>query len=383
MNPLPRILFLHPGGRPRPGDWSGVPFFLASALEKLTGVDYFDFASPACAPRVASLQPMRLWRRANHFWAPWRSHAAARATARQVGALPLEEPTVCFAAYSMPIAYLPRQLRTAFFHDAVMDQFLSLYGLQRRFSRIDRWADRRLEQRCIERADDIFYSSRWAQEEAMRRLAPGQRSKVHVVLIGGNLPDPSGVPAPRLPQPRFLFIGNDWERKGGAVALALYERLKVRFPAARMSLVGKALGVKRPPAGCEIVGAMDKSDPRHVERVAELYEQSDFLLLPTRADCSSCVCAEAQLRGCLPIVTRVGGVPELVRHDETGFVFAMEDYPSAACRAIADLCEDVARFQRMRAEAHRHAWRHLRWDVIAARILSTLAIPPRACDSGT
>ncbi len=373
----PPLLFLHPRGRPRPSDWSGTAYFLASALERLTTVAYFPLPEEY-ALRPKRFHPMRLWRRLHLLWAPTRSARVARRIARDVERTGFPKGTICFATHSTPIAYLSRRFKAAFFLDAVHDQFWQHYDLMRYFSSLDTWRDRRREPRCLRRADRIFYSSRWAGDEAARRLPVDERDKVEVVLIGANIMDPAGPPVSRAALPRLLWVGNDWQRKDGPLALRLLERLRARRPAARLTMVGTFPRGVPLPENCEHLGSIDKTDPRQLARMAELYAQHDFLLLPTRADCSSCVSAEAQLYGCLPVVTKVGGIPELIVNGVTGHVFDRDRYLEDGVQAILGLAGDPPLFQKMRNAAYLHAREHLRWEGIARRILESLQPLARA-----
>jgi glycosyltransferase involved in cell wall biosynthesis len=63
----------------------------------------------------------------------------------------------------------------------------------------------------------------------------------------------------------------------------------------------------------------------NAETLCRLYATSDIFVLPTRADCYSLVCMEALAAG-LPIVaTRVGGIPDLIREGQTGYVVEADD----------------------------------------------------------
>ena len=54
--------------------------------------------------------------------------------------------------------------------------------------------------------------------------------------------------------------------------------------------------------------------------LADFYAAADLFLYPTRADNQPRVLLEALACGCPAVATRVGGVPELIRHGETGYL---------------------------------------------------------------
>lgn len=58
---------------------------------------------------------------------------------------------------------------------------------------------------------------------------------------------------------------------------------------------------------------------------ALFYAASDLFVHPTRADNQPRVLLEAMACGCPSVASNVGGVPELIRHGETGYLAAMGD----------------------------------------------------------
>jgi len=146
--------------------------------------------------------------------------------------------------------------------------------------------------------------------------------------------------------PRLLFVGGDFLRKGGDLLLDVFRRrLRGR---AELVLV----------TGAEIPDEPGVTIYRNVaansELLCRLYATSDIFALPTRADCYSLVCMEALAAG-LPIVaTSVGGIPDLVREGDTGYIVESDD-TAALGDALESLVVDVARRQSMavacRAEA--------------------------------
>jgi glycosyltransferase involved in cell wall biosynthesis len=372
---FPKILFCGPGGRPSPSDWSGIPFHLSRALEALTAVEYLDVPGRYSRP-YPRVHPSFLWRRVLGKWTPLRDRALVKGLGQRIARAAPDPGVVCFATNSTPFAFLPPPFRAAYFHDAVMDQYYRLYGMDRHLSAWDMARERRLEQRALERAEAIFYSSEWAAAECRRRLPPDQRGKACVVGMGANLALPSRPLAPRPALPRLLWVGSDWPRKGGDLVLDLFSRVRAAHPRAELTLVGAVPEEVPLPEGCRRVPFLNKTRGEDYRRAAEIYESHDFLVHPTRADCSACVASEAQLYGCLPLTSRVGGVPELVAQGRTGHSFELGEYVARAEEAIRELCADAAAFARMREAAREHALACLTWDRIALKILGRLAVAP-------
>jgi L-malate glycosyltransferase len=76
----------------------------------------------------------------------------------------------------------------------------------------------------------------------------------------------------------------------------------------------------------------------HVERLIPL---AHVLLMPSEMESFGLVALEAMACGVAPVATRVGGVPELITHGETGFMEAPGDISAQATRAAELLTDDA------------------------------------------
>jgi N-acetyl-alpha-D-glucosaminyl L-malate synthase BshA len=89
----------------------------------------------------------------------------------------------------------------------------------------------------------------------------------------------------------------------------------------------------------------------HVERLIPL---AHVLLMPSEMESFGLVALEAMACGVAPVATRVGGVPELITHGETGFMEAVGDIQAQAGRVV-ELLSDDALHRRMTEAGRRRA----------------------------
>jgi glycogen(starch) synthase len=147
--------------------------------------------------------------------------------------------------------------------------------------------------------------------------------------------------------PRLLCLGRIVDEKGFDLALEAFASLVDRFPEARLVIAGD--GPAR--AGLEyratLLGLVDTVEfigwvaP---EKVPELINTTSVVVIPSRWREPFCLVALQAAQMARPVVaTRVGGLPEIVVHGQTGLLVEREN-SSAIAEAIAFLLEhpDVA-----------------------------------------
>lgn len=138
--------------------------------------------------------------------------------------------------------------------------------------------------------------------------------------------------------PQLLFVGADFERKGGDLLLEVYRQ---HFAGrCELHLVTKAAITAEP--GVHVYRDFTPNDPA----LRRLYHISDALVLPTRADCFSLASIEAMAAELPVITTAVGGIPEIIADGESGYLIEPND--GASLRAALDaILTDVSRRQAM------------------------------------
>ena len=236
------------------------------------------------------------------------------------------------------------------------------------FSRLNRRTAARAEEdelHSITRSVHNSFSSRWAAQSAIRNYG-AVPSKVSVVSWGCNLDDLDAgeirSPADRGLECRLLFIGGDWERKGGDVVFAATEILRQRGIAVRVDLVGgKPAGGLPPGSGMHHHGFLSKAEEGEFQQLRTLMRDADFLFLPTRQDCTPMVFAECNAYG-TPAVTRdVGGVADVVRDADNGIVLKEEASPTDFANAIEAAWRDREGYEKLRRSSRQEYERRLNW----------------------
>ena len=225
------------------------------------------------------------------------------------------------------------------------------------------------EARVARRAVACVYSSSMMASRARSELG---LTHAEVLPFGVNLDLPPIIPVQESPiRPlELLYVGTDWARKGGEIALATLAHLRAIGLAAHLTCVGRVPDHVKAAPDVSVVGFLDKSRPRHARRLASLYARAHLLILPTRGDCTPMVIAEAMAHGTPVLATDTGGISEMIGHGGAGRTLPMTARAEDWAEAIADMTRDPDAYAWMSDAARDRARTRFAWDAWARGILN-------------
>lgn len=221
------------------------------------------------------------------------------------------------------------------------------------------------EAELLRQADRVYPMSRWAAESVSGDCGvPQDRISIMPPSVDLSQFHPRPIKTEVSRPLRIIFIGNDFRRKGGDalkqwVAGPLANQAELHIVSGDPSAQGKALGV--------VAHGRVPND----RLVSELLPEMDVLCLPTRSDMSPQVLAEAAAAGLPAVASRVGGIPDLVEHDRTGFLVPPDD-EAGFIAALEVLATDRARLRIMGDAARQRAERMLNAERNFNRLIDTL-----------
>jgi glycosyltransferase involved in cell wall biosynthesis len=173
--------------------------------------------------------------------------------------------------------------------------------------------------------------------------------------------DPIARPGSRQ---EILFVGVDWERKGGPELAAAFDRIRRHHPRATLSVVGCEPPLAQP--GVRVHGRCP------VEEVHRHYERADIFCLPTRREPFGIAFVEALHHGLPVVATRIGAVPDLVEHGENGYLVEVGDVDAIAT-CLDRLLADPALRRRMGAAGRERARARYTWPAVARRMIDEIS----------
>lgn len=359
--------------------WSGTFYYTSQALQQHCGeVMYINPKEAQPSETKAFYKKLRVFVKKKFAFSPlfsigrkyfvsnYRIFTAkrfAQAANRRLRELPLD--VIVAAASTSEVAFVITDIPIVLVEDAT---FAILHDYYPQYTHLPKNITREMNQlsaTAINKASLLIYSSAWAARSAIEDYG-ADPEKVHVVPMGANIdvtPAKERILSKKSTEScKLLFIGFDWERKGGPIAFETLLKLEEMGITSELIVCGCM-----PPASCRhphmrIIPFLDKNDPAQNSELEQLYLSSHFLLLPTRNDCFGIVFCEANAFGLPVIATATGGTPEVVKDGENGFLLPFAARGEAYAKIIEELFHDEQRYDRLVQSSRAAFDSRLNWD---------------------
>jgi len=174
----------------------------------------------------------------------------------------------------------------------------------------------------------------------VRQIVPEVMSRSSVIHNGLGMPAVKPEPL-SFDAPRLLCLGRLVAHKGFDLALTAFASLVDCFPQARLVVAGN--GRARPDleqltAELGLTGAVEFTGWVAPEKVPELINAATVVIMPSRREAFGLVALQAAWMARPIVATRVGGLLEVVVHQQTGLLVEKED-SAALAEGIAFLLE--------------------------------------------
>ncbi len=357
--------------------WSGTTYYVAKTLQRNVGD--VDLLGPVQVPAlldkmlrgIAKLTRILLRKEYLTQCSLLLAWHAARTLQKK---LAQKEYDFIFApAASAALAFLKTKTPVIYMSDTTF-KLISNYNYSEYKNIVpwSRWEGNFLEKRALRKSTLMLMSSQWAAQSVVDDYKiPVNR--VYVAALGANMdtvpPRETIYEKENNQQLSLLFLGVDWVRKGGDIALdALTVLHNTYHIKAKLTVCGC-----QPPEGVshpymEVIPFLNKNVPEHEARFTELLATTHFLLLPTRADCSLLVGCEANAYGVPAITTETGGVPGIVHDGINGYCVPFAAGGWMYATLIAELFADKERYHELVTSSRQRFEDELNWDKWAENV---------------
>ena len=157
----------------------------------------------------------------------------------------------------------------------------------------------------------------------------------------------------------IVFVGIDWDRKGGPELVAAFQALRKRMPDATLTIIGCTPAIDDMD-GIEVLGR------RTLVELEDHFHAASCFCMPSRLEPFGIVFVEAMQFGLPVVATDVGDIGAIVQHGETGRLAKQGDIP-ALTEALYQTLENAAACQAMGEKGLSRA-RKFTWKAVAEQI---------------
>jgi len=264
-------------------------------------------------------------------------------------------------------ALLPGRVRASF-HDGNLAVSLArgepLLDPRSRSVRRALEADRRF----YEQMDVLLPMSDWLRRSFVEDYGQDPANVV-TVGAGANLRGLPDVPERAYEQPRFLFVGKQWERKGGPQLLEAFRVVHAERPEAELWIVGPEQPVAGP--GVRFFGRISRANPEGERRLSELYAGATAFAMPSLYEPFGIVFLEAMAYGLACVASDRCAMPEIVADGVSGFTVDAHDVDAVGQRLLE--LTDPERARAFGQEGRRRLVERFTWDGVADRIVEAIS----------
>ncbi|MDB5596896.1 MAG: hypothetical protein JWM36_3857 [Hyphomicrobiales bacterium] len=215
----------------------------------------------------------------------------------------------------------------------------------------------RRERRLYADADQIAVAA--SHVLASLSAGYGRVDRVHVIFEGANSPAVRSVAPDRYRKRRLLFVGVEWERKGGPELVDAFLKVLPRFPNARLTIAGCRPAIAHP--NIDVRGRMSFAE------VSDLYASHSIFCLPSRVEPFGISTIEASHAGLPTVGTETGGFLDTIVQGKTGFRVPVSDTGALAI-ALDTLLADPDLCRRFGEAGRLYAAQNFTWPIVATKL---------------
>jgi glycosyltransferase involved in cell wall biosynthesis len=265
-------------------------------------------------------------------------------------------------AASEELAFLETTTPIIYLSDATRALYWKHYGLDPSEQGLA-WRNLH-ESTAMSKSQKIVYSSAWAANSAIvdHGVEP---EKIEIIPFGANIDTPPSIDRILIEKQtsicRLLFVGRDWKRKGGEIAVQTLMTLNQMGIDTELTVVGSVPSDDLRNDKLAVIPFINKNIPSQRDHLNNLFLRSNFFLFPTRADCSPIVTCEANAFGLPVITTDVGGIPTIIRNGKNGYMLPLSATGNDYAQMIAKLFSDKATYEELVQTSREEYDQRLNW----------------------
>ncbi|MHC4396280.1 MAG: glycosyltransferase family 4 protein [Planctomycetota bacterium] len=226
----------------------------------------------------------------------------------------------------------------------------------------------KVQKSIFDTCEIIFVNSNWVKNSIIEDY-DFEPERIHVVGVGASVPARRLDCAEERNGHKILFIGRDWERKGGPMLLDAFLRVKKKMRDASLTIIGCSPRISA--SDVNVLGQIDKSNEQGRQIFEDAFSKASVLCVPSLFEPFGICFLEAQLHE-MPVITFMGeGRCDAIQDGKTG-VLVKDRSAKALTDVLLEVLTDPEKSARMGKSGREFIMQNFTWDHIASKILNVI-----------
>jgi glycosyltransferase involved in cell wall biosynthesis len=359
-------------------NWSGLGYYIAKSLEN-QGANLEYIGNLEKKYPISLKIEAGIYKILGKSLAPSRTPIIAKNYAAEILTRANPSTDIFLSPSTIPLAFLETNKPKVVYTDATFSGMIDFY-----FKRTDLCEKaieygHFLEKKALESCSLSIFSSQWAADSAIDyyKLSP---EKVKVVPFGANIEcNRTTKDIEKLIERRskeecnLLFLGVEWERKGGAFAVDVVKSLREKGINAILHVVGiDKIPVGDIPNFVINHGFISKSTNEGTEKLNTIIANTHFLIAPTTAEAYGLAFCEVNSFGVPAITFDVGGVKTIISDGLNGKTFPLGTYPVEFADEVEYYFTNWDKYKLLAHSAFHQFSERFNWNIAGRTIMSLL-----------
>lgn len=355
----------------------GTNYYKAKALERQVGtLEYIGPLQESYPPFLKLLSKAKnRWHKhiSKQVYHPWAEPFVNQSYASQISQkISKRNSEIVLCPDMNLISYLECKQPLVVWTDAPYAGLMNFYTKYTNLCRETTQQLTTMDKLTLEKCSLVVFSSEWAAQIVINTYQIDS-SKVKVIPSGANIECnrtlndiKDMVEARPLDKCKLLFLGVDWFRKGGDIALEVARELNKNGLDVELTIVGcQPFKESLPPDFVVNPGFISKNTELGLNKINNLIAESHFLIVPSRAEAYGNVFCEANSFGVPCISTNVGGIPTIIKDRVNGKIFEKNAFIAEYCTYIYNLFHKYSEYKNLALSSFNEYQSRLNWSIAA------------------
>lgn len=280
---------------------------------------------------------------------------------------------------TLPLYNITSNKKIIMWSDATFQNILNYYNDYKNLSIAQINEFENIEKEVLKKTDYVCLTSSWATKTAIEHYKLPE-NKVFETPFGANLLDEVEVDIEDLKNKsnnletlELLFIGKNWERKGGEKLFDLATKLKKKNINFKLKIIGCSPAIpENLQTNIKSYGLLDKRKNDENQLFNELLKKSHFFIMPSTAEAFGHVYCEANAYGIPAIGNKTGGVTSVILDNINGFTFNEESFVDDCFNYLKNIQNKNEEYLSLCLSSRKRYDEYLNWHTSIKKILNII-----------